>query len=149
MPASLKIPVGEILADRAPGELHPVSAVIPLTENLVGTLEGDIHLSRTAHDALIARGELAVKLKGECVRCLEPAELTKTLFLEQEFRVGRFVEDEEALPIENQKIDLTPALQRLALLAVPVTLLCQPNCQGLCPECGINRNQQNCQHVKS
>jgi uncharacterized protein len=31
------------------------------------------------------------------------------------------------------------------LLSLPVRTLCKPDCMGLCPRCGANRNSQPCQ----
>lgn len=42
------------------------------------------------------------------------------------------------------EIHLDPLAAELAALAMPLQPRCQPNCRGLCPQCGANRNNQNC-----
>jgi len=36
-------------------------------------------------------------------------------------------------------------LREQVLLSLPVRTLCKPDCMGLCPRCGANRNSQPCQ----
>ena len=48
-----------------------------------------------------------------------------------------------ALPLSNRVLLGTVALLFI-LLAVPVSALCSPSCQGLCPVCGGNRNLTPC-----
>ncbi|MGB5289790.1 MAG: DUF177 domain-containing protein [Ignavibacteriaceae bacterium] len=45
---------------------------------------------------------------------------------------------------ETDKIDLTEDIRDYALLAVPMKKLCSENCRGLCPNCGINLNDNKC-----
>ncbi|MDR1050242.1 MAG: DUF177 domain-containing protein [Deltaproteobacteria bacterium] len=52
---------------------------------------------------------------------------------------------ETAVPVVNQKFDLTPLLGEFFLLALPYKTLCQPDCAGLCPECGANLNEAPCE----
>ncbi len=41
-------------------------------------------------------------------------------------------------------LQLTEVLRELVLLAVPMQKLCQPECKGICPVCGQNRNLTAC-----
>ena len=47
---------------------------------------------------------------------------------------------------ETGILDLSPVLREYLLLDVPLQPLCRPDCQGLCPECGNNRNETACNH---
>jgi uncharacterized protein len=42
-------------------------------------------------------------------------------------------------------IDLTDDIREEVILDLPIKLLCQENCKGLCPNCGANRNKEKCQ----
>ncbi len=42
-------------------------------------------------------------------------------------------------------IDLAPYLWEELCFAMPMKFLCSEHCKGLCPQCGINLNQANCQ----
>jgi uncharacterized protein len=46
---------------------------------------------------------------------------------------------------EENRIDLHGIIRDQILLEVPLILLCQGNCKGLCPECGSDRNSGPCE----
>jgi uncharacterized protein len=56
------------------------------------------------------------------------------------------VTDSGLLFPEDGHIDLAPLVREYALLAVPITPLCRPDCKGLCPVCGENQNETTCNH---
>jgi uncharacterized protein len=41
-------------------------------------------------------------------------------------------------------MELEDSLREQVLLAVPIKTLCRYDCKGLCPTCGVNRNEQLC-----
>ncbi len=45
---------------------------------------------------------------------------------------------------EDGMIDLAPLVRELSLLALPIKVLCRPDCLGLCQECGANLNDGDC-----
>ena len=45
-------------------------------------------------------------------------------------------QDDEVLALVGDHLDLTPALRDAVVLALPLTPLCQEDCQGLCITCG-------------
>jgi uncharacterized protein len=50
-------------------------------------------------------------------------------------------DDEDELPkLEDDLLDLEPTLRDAVVLALPLQPLCQPDCEGLCIECGANLN---------
>jgi uncharacterized protein len=56
------------------------------------------------------------------------------------------VSESQLLVPANHQIDLAPLAREYMLLDMPITPLCRPDCQGLCPVCGANRNRENCGH---
>jgi uncharacterized protein len=44
-------------------------------------------------------------------------------------------------------LQLEDVLREQVLLALPARTLCQPDCKGLCPVCGHNRNEVSCDCV--
>ena len=52
---------------------------------------------------------------------------------------------EQPLPADGS-IDLTPIIRDYASLDIPIRQLCSEECKGLCPVCGMNRNQEDCGH---
>ena len=52
--------------------------------------------------------------------------------------------DEDAYPIVDDQLDLGPMVREALLLELPLAPLCRPDCQGLCPGCGVDRNHEVC-----
>jgi uncharacterized protein len=46
---------------------------------------------------------------------------------------------------EGDGLDLADVVREQVLLALPMQKLCRPDCQGICPVCGVNRNETTCQ----
>lgn len=44
----------------------------------------------------------------------------------------------------DDKIDLGEVVREQLYLALPMKPLCQEDCKGLCPVCGVNRNRETC-----
>ena len=51
---------------------------------------------------------------------------------------------EETYPLVDDEVDLEPLVRDAVLLELPQAPLCRPDCQGLCPFCGVNRNEETC-----
>lgn len=118
---------------------------IKLSEDVTLTpLQGSFTATRTT-EGIYIQGELESSMSLECVRCLEEAIVPIHIALDElyyyppqhapagEHRVG-----------EDGMIDLAPLIRELSLLSLPIKVLCRPDCQGLCQECGANLNLGNC-----
>ena len=56
------------------------------------------------------------------------------------------IEEDEVFPInEHHEVDLTEAIRQNVLLALPMVTLCNPDCAGLCSQCGHDLNLGPCQ----
>jgi len=44
----------------------------------------------------------------------------------------------------SDEIDISGIVRDAFLLAIPLAPLCDPDCKGLCPSCGINLNREKC-----
>lgn len=67
-----------------------------------------------------------------------------TLFPEQ-----RLEEDDFTTQFfSGEEIDLAPLLREMVILAIPIKPLCKPDCKGLCPVCGADRNRETCEHTQ-
>lgn len=54
-------------------------------------------------------------------------------------------EDLDVLRVEGDTLDTTAIVAEQILLEVPMKPLCRPDCAGLCPQCGADRNETpNC-----
>lgn len=78
-----------------------------------------------------------------CSRCLEPFPVPLKTHWEEQVTLTTSSEQEELVPLGDH-LTLDEWVREALLLQVPFAPLCQEDCQGLCPECGINRNRESC-----
>lgn len=110
---------------------------------------------------ILARITGQATLSEPCSRCLKEVILAISLNFSREFKTARSLDsarddpptqglrrasqnDEEMYPIEDGKIDLTPPLTEEIIANIPIKVLCREDCQGLCPKCGANLNDNPC-----
>jgi uncharacterized protein len=109
-------------------------------------LTGSVTIDRTPQ-GLFVQGKFSAETILECVRCLK--EFTYPLqwqFSElYAFRQKDVSESGLMLP-EDAHIDLAPLLREYALLEIPIKPLHDPDCKGLCIECGQDLNIKDCGH---
>lgn len=109
-------------------------------------LRGAAHFGRTPQ-GLIAEVNLSGHTPSECARCLDEFDLAlATEFTELYAFDERSTTESHLLVPANHQIDLAPIGREYLLLDMPMTPLCRPDCQGLCPVCGANRNNEHCDH---
>ena len=53
--------------------------------------------------------------------------------------------DDSVFHFSGDIIDLKDCLVEQILLSLPMRIICNPDCLGLCPECGKNLNTGKCQ----
>jgi uncharacterized protein len=93
-------------------------------------------------------GALRAEGVADCARCLRPFPLTWDVPVE--IMVLRDVDSQETegetLLILQQagEVDLRESIRECVVLAYPQAPVCAPDCRGLCPQCGVDRNQTTC-----
>jgi uncharacterized protein len=89
-----------------------------------------------------AIGKVRAPWQGACARCLKMA------FGHLEGEVREIFEDPheegETYPLEHDEIDLEPLARETVVLELPQAPLCREDCLGLCPDCGVDRNESPC-----
>lgn len=117
-----------------------------------GAIEVTLRVDKEPQEIKISGVVKSVAL-FECDRCLEEfkqeLEGSFTVLISQAIKpLQSSLEDDEDLisiaPNTNE-VDLTTFIYDTLLLSVPMKKLCRPDCQGLCPVCGVNLNQGACQ----
>jgi len=139
---SVDIPAGEIDFDNKVAQssiLHAEGVA-----DLVSHSLGDIRL----------QGQLQVTVSAPCDRCLEPvSQPIRSPFnlvyvpASEAAEGGEEEIDDAAVEVgfyEGNGVQLNDVLREVVLLALPMQLVCNENCKGICPVCGQNRNQQAC-----
>lgn len=96
-----------------------------------------------------AHGSVQIPLTATCVRCLVEFPLTvrgrfDTVF----FTDPRNDSEGDPLPIITEpedEIDLEPMLIEALVIETPFAPLHDRNCQGICPTCGVDLNNEECE----
>lgn len=90
-----------------------------------------------------------LKFTGEvifrCSRCLK--EFTKTIEddLESEITTGEiFEENYDGIILKGDILDLSKTIEEAITLSLPMKVICNEKCKGLCSKCGVNLNTIHC-----
>ncbi len=97
-------------------------------------------------DEILVDAVYSVDVKFSCDRCLK--DVTKTI----EGRITRdileenYQEDDQGdmQILIDHELDLLVIVKEDLLLNMPMQILCDPECQGLCPVCGADLNTDPC-----
>lgn len=106
-----------------------------------GEVEVDVVLEAVQPGVLVS-GTVTAPWAGECRRCLAPASGEAHVEVRELF--GPQGDPELCYPLTGEQLDLEPMARDAVLLELPLVPLCRPNCQGLCPYCGADRNVEEC-----
>src|SRR6202522_4789957 len=100
------------------------------------------------------KGSFAGKFQVPCARCVEPVEIPLSAEFDLIFRPSEADSEplERSITAPETEIGyylkdgllLEDVLREQVLLSLPVRTLCKPDCKGLCPRCGLNRNTDSC-----
>lgn len=89
----------------------------------------------------------------ECSRCLESYPVTLRGEIDfsiveaaatAEVRRDELPDTAVVVPFGTSPVDITDPVREAILLELPLKPLCRETCRGLCPYCGTNRNEQQC-----
>ena len=91
---------------------------------------------------VVVTGTVSACWEGECRRCLETA--TGRLLARVREVYTDHADPEIEYAMTDDWLDLEPLAHDACILELPLAPLCGPDCLGLCPECGVNRNHETC-----
>ena len=99
-------------------------------------------------------GKFATEVELRCARCVEPVTEQISGDFDLLYRPLATVQREEEVAIneaeseigyyQGEGIQLEDVLKEQIFLAMPMQILCQEDCKGLCPQCGQNKNLGEC-----
>ncbi|MFP3948131.1 MAG: YceD family protein [Gemmatimonadota bacterium] len=118
---------------------------------LSSPLSVDLNVSPLQSGELVVRGRVGGVLARDCRRCLEPVDVP----FEEEVYILFVPEDEvegekddgkgvHEYDLGSGKLELGEAIREETILAAPLYVECKPECRGLCPRCGANLNEREC-----
>lgn len=139
----------------------------PVDARVSGELDLSIEIAKAGR-AVHVSGTLAGTFVRQCVRCLneydEPARIpftadylgeeppakpqpkrAKPRSEEEESDADASIEDEEEpYSLAGDRLELAEMLREQIILATPMQPLCREDCRGLCPTCGQDLNERQC-----
>lgn len=106
-----------------------------------------LDVSRMTGGGYALRLRFEAGLQGPCMRCLQLAEPVTTVDV-REIDVPGETADELSSPYVNaeEELDLQGWVREAFHFALPPSVLCRPDCAGLCAECGIDLNTAGPDH---
>ncbi|MFF3856641.1 YceD family protein [Micromonospora sp. NPDC002575] len=136
---------------RRPGALRTLRRVVPAPKDLgvelIGVPEGtdldlDLRLESVSEGVLVS-GTVSGRVKGECGRCLREiddsvAVPVQELYAYENSTTDATTDEDEVGRMQDDLIDLEPALRDAVVLMLPTNPLCREDCPGLCPDCGVH-----------
>ncbi|MDO4278387.1 MAG: DUF177 domain-containing protein [Lachnoclostridium edouardi] len=113
-----------------------------------------LHVKHTGGRKLEATGKAALSLMIPCSRCLEPVKVDFDLDIDISLDLNQSEEDrvenlDEQPYISGNYLDVDQLVRNELLLNLPMKVLCDENCKGICNRCGRNLNHGDCQCERS
>ncbi|MDR7589738.1 MAG: DUF177 domain-containing protein [Armatimonadota bacterium] len=116
----------------------------------VGPVRGDVELC-----AVAGRLRLSARFSTEaelvCGRCLRSFRTELSAVVDEWYDPDLGPTEEVpvedgvlVMPLTDPEVDVTEVARQHLLLAAPLVPLCRPDCAGLCPVCGADRNTSPC-----
>lgn len=122
----------------------------------VNNLISDVHTKifiYELNEKFIVHGNIKYTLKLTCDVCLEKYsneynEKFKLVVIPENIFDENNVSNDEFIILKNNanEIDFNDFIKDTILLNIPFKKKCKPNCKGLCPICGKNKNYYECSH---
>lgn len=99
-------------------------------------------------------GDLSAELEVACARCLDPVTRSVSRKFDLLYRPLGVDAGKEEMSVtaaeaevgyyQSDGLLLEDVLREQVLLALPLKAICREDCKGLCPHCGKNLNQEQC-----
>jgi len=104
-------------------------------------------LQNADNGILTLTGRISTGYEGECARCLQPVREELDIPLTETFRSVSSADDPDdgdSYRYEGNQLEIGQAIRDNLLTVIPQRLLCRDDCRGLCPDCGANLNEKEC-----
>jgi uncharacterized protein len=146
----LRLNARELL--RQPGLQKTVALSIPASElgvvdeRITGEIVVDL-VATSNIDGVVVEGTVVMPWRAPCRRCLAEVVGTAVIDVDEVYQDEITLDQrdgDDAFPIEGDQIDLVLAVREAVLLELPDDILCQDDCAGICPVCGVDRNERSC-----
>jgi uncharacterized protein len=136
------VDVGGVLHTGRELELHEA---LPLPDFGSFSFSAPVDVSLTIRRigrGLEVRGTVAGVAEGTCARCLDDVRLDLELELDERLEPGADRDDPlgENNVLDGDQLDLQDLVRQVIDSALPLAVLCDDDCTGLCTTCGHKRD---------
>jgi uncharacterized protein len=117
-------------------------------------VKGSAELLAHSEGEVRIQGRYTVEMTAQCDRCLGGARFPLNAGFDLFYRPMKFNAREEEVEIDEGEaeigfyegggLELEDVLREQVLLALPMQRVCSEVCKGICPVCGRNRNETEC-----
>jgi len=150
--ATLRRVVGTRWHEIRQGPIDPDHVILPASvadSTVPEGAEAGCDVSLQSFDGgVMVTGTVRSPWSGMCRRCTTPIAGELVVGVRERFTEpgGRYgdPDDDEAYPIVDDLLDLGPMVRDAVVLELPLAPLCHEVCLGLCPQCGVDRNEESC-----
>jgi uncharacterized protein len=98
-------------------------------------------------EGLLVTGQVSTRVTLECARCLREFGQELRARVQELFAVDPAAAEEEGYAVlPDDRLALDTMIRDAVVLAFPSAPLHDPDCAGLCPVCGADRNSTDCGH---
>lgn len=94
--------------------------------------------------------EISADMRANCNRCLEPfiyhfnSNLNAEIIHEDLFEPENDQIEDDIIYYEDSILDLGELVKEHIIMNIPIKLVCNEACQGLCPKCGSKLREGSC-----
>jgi len=143
---------------RATQDIDETCSLAECGIDFVGPVTGRIELTNTG-ELLLVRGSIGAEVRLLCSRCATDFVTAIHADIAEQFRLVHTVDQVIAVPMEGEEdiseilhghiLDVEELIRQNLLTEMPFQPLCRPDCEGLCPICGQDLSEGECECYRS
>ncbi len=109
---------------------------------------GPLHIKGRVENisgAVVLGARVTGSANTTCARCMKPITAEFDYEFEEHISNSKAAdEDDDIIVISGSTVDVAEVALNNFLVEAPMRYLCKPDCKGLCPRCGADRNAADC-----
>ena len=123
--------------------------LLPEKRRLASPFEMKLRLINQGKGSILIEGEETLKCFLPCDRCLQDCSVSIPITISDEITQEQILTSasesgESRSYLEGYLLDTDRLIEDAAASEFPVKILCKEDCKGICPVCGCDRNEKEC-----
>jgi len=113
--------------------------------HLLSKIGIDLQVTRVINEVTVI-GNVQLSIEAPCSRCVEPVRVELNPSVSLVLSPGDKIrdEDDQHETYKDDEIDLSNYIREQVAITLPVKVVCNEDCKGLCTVCGTNLNEESC-----